>query len=174
MSFQSLNTEFESAYEVYTDKSQKPLEVVVCLRCGRPLTNEKSRLARLGPKCARKVAYEARTQSYSVKTLQCYPTKVASLPQSVSIPTKHISLYYLPGTSSKPFCKIGTLSLSAIKSNMGTNSYYCKRSYALPLIEGITYQVFQPLPEPRTFWLHVQDQQLCERNFSSDYKDQRE
>ena len=174
MATHSPNLDFASVYEIYTDKTQKALEKVVCLRCGRPLTNEKSRLARLGPKCARKLAYETRTRSYSAKTLQWYLTKVASLPQNISIPTKHISLYYLHGSSSKPFCKIGTLSLPAMKSNIDTHSYYCKRSYALPLIEGITYQVFQPLPEPRTFWLHVQDQQLGERSFSGAYKGQRE
>lgn len=31
-----------------------------CLRCGRKLTNPKSVMAGIGPKCARKVAYEIR------------------------------------------------------------------------------------------------------------------
>ena len=171
MSFQSLNTEFDSAYEIYTDKLQKPLEVVVCLRCGRPLTNEKSRLARLGPKCARKLLYETRAHSYSAKTLHWYLAKAIASPQRASLPTKRIALYYFPGSSSKPFCKIGSLSLQAIESNMDTNHSYCKQFYVLPLIEGLTYQVFQPLPEPRTFWLQVQDRQLCEKSFFGSSKD---
>ena len=65
MATHSPNLDFASVYEIYTDKTQKALEKVVCLRCGRPLTNEKSRLARLGPKCARKLAYETRSRSYS-------------------------------------------------------------------------------------------------------------
>lgn len=47
MATQSVNLKFGSAYEFDTDKSYKPLEVVVCLRCGRPLTDEKSRLAHM-------------------------------------------------------------------------------------------------------------------------------
>ena len=107
---QSLNSEFDSAYEVYTDKLPKSLEKVVCLRCGRPLTNEKSRLARLGPKCARKVAYEARTHSFSAKTLQYYISPVKTSHRD-KIPTQDISLYYKYSSSDKPYCKIGTISL---------------------------------------------------------------
>ena len=121
MSSQPLNTTFESACEVYTDKILKSLEKVVCLRCGRPLTNEKSRLARLGPKCARKVAYEARTHSFSSKTLQHYTSLVRTSHRD-KIPTQDISLYYKYSSSDKPYCKIGTVSLLAT-DNCASNGH---------------------------------------------------
>ena len=42
--------------------------VVHCLRCGRVLTNPLSVLARIGPKCARKVAWETKNNSISMRT----------------------------------------------------------------------------------------------------------
>ena len=160
MSSQSLNSEFESAYEIYTDKLQKPLEVVACLRCGRPLTNEKSRLACIGPKCARKLAYEARTRIYSTKTVRSYQTLLKSSAQETVIPTQDITLYYTSSSSTRPYCKIGSVLLPTT-DNDTTNEYqYWKRTYALPLLEGAIYEVGVSLPEVRVFVLQVKNQQL--------------
>ena len=135
---------------------------MVCLRCGRPLTNEKSRLAHLGPKCARKLAYEARSHSYSIKTLNSQKRFKKSWFQEKELPSKHISLYCLPDSLKKPYCKISNLTLPAIDINTGDGHDYWKHSYCLPLLEGIIYEVFEPLPEPRIFWLQVQDKQLSD------------
>ena len=159
---QSLNTEFEPAYEVYIDKTQKPVEKVVCLRCGRPLTNEKSRLAQIGPKCARRLFYELRTRSYSTKTLKCQKIISTSPIQRQCIPTKQISLYYIQGSVQKPLCKLGILTLSSLDSNTADNHSYYKRSYCLPLFEGITYEVLELLPHLRMFRLQVQNQLLID------------
>ena len=161
MSFQSLNTEFDSAYELYTDKLHKPLEVVVCLRCGRPLTNEKSRQAQLGPKCARKLAYETRTRSFSPKTLQHYQS-ILNTSHTSSIPTQAISLHYIPHSSHKPYCKIGAVSLVATNT-CTTNNYQCqKKVFSLPLFEGTTYEICVCLPQVRVFLLQVQNHHLID------------
>ena len=160
MSYKSLNTEFESAYELYSGKLQKPLEIVVCLRCGRPLTNEKSRLARLGPKCARRLAYETRTKSYSAKTLKCSKIIQESSIQRDAIPTQAISLYYSANSSHKPYCKIGTVSLPATDS-WATDKYNCrKKVYFLLLFEEVIYEIYVSLPRVKVVLLQVQDQQL--------------
>ena len=169
MSSELLHLEFESAYEVYADKAQQALEKVVCLRCGRPLTNEKSRLARLGPKCARKLSYETRTGSYSSKTLQCYSASSSQiLPSQIhSLPSKYISLYYKLGSSHKPYCKMGTVSLTTSVNTAKDKHGNCKRSFTLPLVENVVYEVFAPLPESRIFHLIVQEQQLVDLSYSS-------
>ena len=161
---QSLNPEFASAYEVYTDEKHKLLEKVVCLRCGRPLTNEKSRLARLGPKCARKIAYEMRTQSFSLKTLKHYYQSFFNSQSSNCLPlsAKHLSLYYIPNSRQKPSCKIGTFTLSSLDFAVKGGYKYRKRLFFLPLIEGIVYQIFELLPKPRIFCLQVQNQKLID------------
>ena len=160
MSSQSLNSEFESAYEIYTDKLQKPLEVVACLRCGRPLTNEKSRLACIGPKCARKLAYEARTRLYSSKTVRSYQSLLKSSTQETVIPTKDIALYYTSNSSTKPYCKIGSVLLPTTDSCTTNEYHYRKRTYTLPLLEGAIYEVGVSMPEVRVFVLQVKDHQL--------------
>ena len=156
---QSLNTDFESIYDVYTNKIQKPIEKVVCLRCGRPLTNEKSRQARLGPKCARKLAYETRTRSFSAKTLQHY-NKIQRTSHGDNIPTKNISLYYTSHSSHKPYCKIGAVSLPITDNCIADTSGYQKKTYSLPLFEGVIYEIGICLPQVRVYLLQVQEQQL--------------
>ena len=162
MFVQSLNTEFESLYEVYTSNSQKSFEVVTCLRCSRPLTNEKSKLARLGPKCARKLAYETRTNSYSLKTMKYYQQSgfYSYALNYRSLPTQQLSLYYIPYSSKKPSCKIGTFTVSAVDLAVKDDNPYRKRVYTLPLFEGMVYQIFEVLPEPGKFSLQVQNQRL--------------
>ena len=160
MSSQSLLTEFGSSYGISTNNVHKSLEVVVCLRCGRPLKNEKSRLARLGPKCARKLAYETRTRSFSVKTLKYHKGVLRSLIQVESIPTQDISLYYGSSSPKKPYCKIGAVVLPITDIYIDNSQNYRKITYSLPLFEGIIYEILVPLPQTRIFWLQVQDQQL--------------
>ena len=160
MATQSPNLDLASTYEVYTSEVQKALEKVVCLRCGRPLTNEKSRQARLGPKCARRLVYETRTKSYSVKTLQYSKIIQESSTQRDAIPTQAISLYYSVNSSHKPYCKIGTVSLPAADS-WTTDRYNCrKKVYSLPLFEGVIYELSICLPQSKVFLLQVQSQQL--------------
>ena len=162
MAIESLIVEIDPTYKTDIDETNKTLEVVLCIRCGRPLTNEKSRLAHIGPKCARKLAYEIRTHSYSTKTLNCQKLLPTICNQEENIPTKYISLHYTQDSSQKPYCKIGVLSLSAIDTNSETSYSNRKRSYCLLLIEGITYQIFEPLPRPRIFLLQVKNQQLID------------
>lgn len=162
MAIESLIIQFGPINEIEMNETQKSLGVVVCLRCSRPLTNEKSRMARLGPKCARKLAYETRAHSYSLKTLKY---QQQSLSQYIplcpsSIPTQQIVLYYTQNSSQKPYCKIGTLALSATDTATDDGYRHRKQLYQLPLLEGIRYQLFEPLPRPRVFYLQVQDQQL--------------
>ena len=167
MASQFLETEFDSTYNVYTDQSYKSSEIVLCLRCNRPLTNEKSRLARIGPKCARKLAYESRNHSYSIKTLDCQRLMPPFLLQKDNIPIKQISLYYRCNSFQKPSCKIGSVSLSAKEDDMkDNNGNYKKRSYYLPLLESIIYEIFECLPQPRIIRLQVQNQQLKKIYFS--------
>ena len=166
MAAQSVTLDFGSMYESSSGNSLKPLEKVMCLRCGRPLTNEKSRLARLGPKCARKLAYETRTKSYSAKTLQCSKIMQESSTQKDVISTQAISLYYSAHSSHKPYCKIGTISLP-VTDNCTTDGYnYRKKTYSLPLLEGVIYELSVCLPQVRRFLLQVQDQQLWDINYS--------
>ena len=131
----------------------------MCLRCGRPLTNEKSRLARLGPKCARKVAYEARTHSFSSKTLQHYTSLVRTSHRD-KILTQDISLYYKYSSSDKPYCKIGTVSLLATDNCASNGHNYRKKTYFLPLIDDVIYEIRICLPQIRVFLLQGQNQQL--------------
>ena len=156
---QSLNPEFDSAYEVYTDKLPKSLEKVVCLRCSRPLTNEKSRQARLGSKCARKLAYETRTRSFSAKTLQHYHS-LGRTSHGDTISTQDISLYYSVTSSTKPYCKIGTVSLPATDSYTTDGHNYRKKTYSLPLLNDVIYEIYVSLPHVRVFLLQVQNQHL--------------
>ena len=171
MAIQSVNLDFESISELYTSETHKPLEKVVCLRCGRPLTNEKSHLAHLGPKCARKLAYETRTLSYSSKTLKCYISSFSHdlSSQTHSLPSKQFSLYYKPSSSYKPYCKMGTLSLAASVNKTEDKHGYYKRSFTLPLVEQVVYEIFTPLPEPRIFHVVVQNQQLVDIHYSSKF-----
>ena len=164
MLVQSLNTEFEPIHEVCTDKLQKVIAFVLCLRCGRPLMNEKSRLARLGPKCARKIAYEMRTQSFSLKTLKHYYQSFFNSQSSNCLPlsAKHLSLYYIPNSRQKPSCKIGTFTLSSLDFAVKGGYKYRNRLFFLPLIECIVYQIFELLPKPRIFCLQVQNQKLID------------
>ena len=158
---QSLNMEYESVYETCIDKTQETLDIVVCLRCGRPLTNEKSRLARLGPKCARKILYETRTGSFSAKTLQHHQS-ILRTSQAESIPTQTISLYYDSCSSNRPYCNIGTVSLPATESCTVNTSNYRKKSYSLPLVEKVIFDIGVCLPGVRTLRVQVRDQQLIE------------
>ena len=160
MAIESLTVDYKPIYETNIGKTVKTLEVVVCLRCGRPLTNEKSRLAHLGPKCARKLAYETRTRSFSAKTLQCHKTVLKSSTQEATIPTQNISLYYNPSSSNKPYCKLGTVLLPATNDCTTTDHDYRKKSYSLPLLEGVIYEMCVCLPQVRVFLLQVQEQQL--------------
>ena len=159
MAAQSVNVDFGSIYDSCTADSLKPLEKVVCLRCGRPLTNEKSRQARLGPKCARKLAYETRTRSFSAKTLQHYYLLERTSHRDF-IPTQDIALYYHSSSTDKPYCKIGTIPLLAT-DNYTLDGHSCrKKTYSLPLLNGVIYEIRICLPQVRVFLLQVQDQQL--------------
>ena len=82
--------------------------------------------------------------------------------QVESIPTQDISLYYSSGSSKKPYCKIGTVVVSAIESSTSDRYGYRKRLYHLPLFEGIVYEIFQQLPEQRVFWLQVHNNRLID------------
>ena len=161
MAIESLIAKFEPAYKVDVDEINKISEVVVCLRCGRPLTNEKSRLARLGRKCARKLAYETRTHSFSPKTLQHQISFVRTF-HGDSIPTQDISIYYSSKSSTKPYCKVGTVTLTATDICTSNDNDHRKRTYSLPLFEGVIYEIMVPLPQARIFWLQVRDQQLTD------------
>ena len=170
MSSQSLYAENNSSNGLYINNLHKSLEIVVCLRCGRPLTNEKSRLACLGPTCARKLAYEVRSHSYSFKTLTSQQHSRAQYGFSCppSLPTQQITLFYNQHSSQKPYCKLGRVSLSATDTKTEDGHGHQKRAYQLPLLEGIIYQIFEPLPQPRVLYLHVQDQQLQEKTYTMD------
>ena len=160
MSIESLVADYESIYETPINKTDKPLEVVVCLRCDRPLMNEKSRLARLSPRCARKLAYETRTHSFSPKTLQHHQS-ILNTSHTVSVPTQAISLYYNPNLPKKPYCKIGTVLLPATDSCTTDSNNGRKTTHSLPLLfEGVIYEIGICLPQVRMFLLQVQDQQL--------------
>ena len=160
MSSQSLLTEFGSSYGISTNNVHESLEVVVCLRCGRSLTNEKSRLVRLGPKCARKLAYETRTRSFSVKTLKYHKGVLRSSTQVENIPIQDISFYYVSSSPKKPYCKIGAVILPITDICIDNSQNYRKITYSLPLFEGIIYEISVSLPQARIFWLQVQNQQL--------------
>ena len=161
MAIESLIAKFEPVYKVDVDEINKISEVVVCLRCNRPLTNEKSRLARLGPRCARKLTYETRTHSFSPKTLQHHISFVRTS-YGDSIPTQDISLYYNSKSSAKPYCKVGTVTIPATETCTSNGNDHRKRTYSLPLFEEIIYDIWVPLPQARIFWLQVRDQQLTD------------
>ena len=97
-----------------------------------------------------------------MKTLNSQKRFKKSWFQEKEPPSKHISLYYLPNSLKKPYCKIGILTLSGMDIRIRDGYGYRKRFYCLPLFEGIIYEIFEPLPEPRTFWLQVQNQQLVD------------
>ena len=159
MAIESFVDGFKPVYEVDRDKTDTAFVLVACLRCGRPLTNEKSRSAHLGPRCARKLAYETRTHSFSSKTLQ-HHTVLVRTSHGDEVPTQDISLYYSSSSSTKPYCKIGTVILPAIDVCISNSHNYRKITYSFPLFEEVIYEILVPLPQARIFWLQVQDQRL--------------